>query len=73
MLFHYFSLAFSVTLFCTEAVIAIIILLLRRNKRVGGELGGPPVYKYITATALFGLWLIYLLMSTLEAYGYIKF
>ncbi|CAO1425552.1 unnamed protein product [Diamesa serratosioi] len=67
------NLAFSVTLFCTEAVIAIMILLVRRSKSVGGELGGPPVIKYVTATALFSLWLIYLLMSTLEAYGYIKY
>lgn len=67
-----FSLAFSVTLFCSEAVVAIIILLLRRSKAVGGELGGPPVIKYITATALISLWLIYLLMSSLEAYGVIN-
>lgn len=71
---HHFpsSLAFSVTLFCSEAAIAIIILLVRRSKVVGGELGGPPVYKYITATALIGLWVIYLLMSSLEAYGVIN-
>jgi solute carrier family 8 (sodium/calcium exchanger) len=66
-------LAFSVTLFCSEAAIAIIILLVRRSKAVGGELGGPPIIKYITATALIGLWVIYLLMSSLEAYGVIKF
>jgi hypothetical protein len=68
-----FSLAFSVTLFCTEAVIAIAILLIRRNKAIGGELGGPPLAKYVTATALIGLWLIYLIASSLEAYGVIKF
>jgi solute carrier family 8 (sodium/calcium exchanger) len=66
-------LAFSVTLFCSEAVIAIIILLIRRHKSVGGELGGPPVAKYVTSTALIGLWLIYLIASSLEAYGVIKF
>ena len=60
--------AFSVTLFCSEAVLAIIILLLRRSKTVGGELGGPPVLKYVTAAALIGLWLVYLIMSSLEAY-----
>ncbi|KAG5669748.1 hypothetical protein PVAND_000042 [Polypedilum vanderplanki] len=66
------NLAFSVTLFCSEAAIAIMILLLRRNKSIGGELGGPPVAKYMTATALIGLWLIYLIVSSLEAYGVIK-
>jgi solute carrier family 8 (sodium/calcium exchanger) len=63
-----FSLAFSVTLFCSEAALAIIILLLRRNKSIGGELGGPPVAKYVTGTALVGLWIVYLVMSSLEAY-----
>lgn len=66
------SLAFSVTLFCSEAAIAIMILLLRRNANIGGELGGPKVAKYLTATALIGLWVIYLVMSSLEAYGVIK-
>lgn len=60
------------TLFCSEAAIAIIILLIRRNKNIGGELGGPKVAKYMTAAAFFLLWLIYLVMSSLEAYGYIK-
>lgn len=49
-----------------------MILLVRRCKAVGGELGGPPIPKYITACALIGLWLIYLIASSLEAYGVIK-
>ncbi|XP_039281836.1 sodium/calcium exchanger 1 isoform X2 [Nilaparvata lugens] len=67
------NLAFSVTLFCTEAVVAIIILLVRRSKFVGGELGGPRNYKYITSMLFFGLWLIYIVLSTLEAYHVITF
>merc|ERR1712142_1461151 len=43
------SLGFSVTIFCTEAVIAILILLLRRNPAVGGELGGPKAVKTVTS------------------------
>lgn len=35
------NLGFSVLIFCTEAVLCIIVLVLRRNKKVGGELGGP--------------------------------
>ncbi|XP_031629723.1 sodium/calcium exchanger 1 isoform X2 [Contarinia nasturtii] len=67
------NLAFSVTLFCSEAVIAIIILLARRMKVFGGgELGGPGWSKYISGILLFGLWIIYLVMSSLEAYGVIK-
>merc|ERR1711970_317784 len=34
------SLGFSVTIFCIEALLAILILMLRRSPVVGGELGG---------------------------------
>ncbi|KAF4525875.1 hypothetical protein B566_EDAN015978 [Ephemera danica] len=66
------NLAFSVTIFCSEAVIAIIILLLRRSKKVGGELGGPMGFKVVTTCVLFSLWLIYLILSSLEAYDVIE-
>ncbi|XP_058460074.1 sodium/calcium exchanger 1 isoform X2 [Malaya genurostris] len=66
------TLAFSVTLFCTEAFIAIFVLMLRRNPKIGGELGGPKKPKYLTACVLFSLWVMYLVMSSLEAYGVIK-
>ncbi|XP_059219405.1 sodium/calcium exchanger 1 isoform X3 [Stomoxys calcitrans] len=66
------TIAFSVTLFCSEALIAILILMLRRSKSVGGELGGPKRIKYVSSSILFSLWVIYLLVSTLEAYGIIK-
>lgn len=66
------NLAFSVTLFCTEACLVILVLLLRRTKSIGGELGGPFVPKLITSAFLFSLWLFYLIMSTLEAYGIIQ-
>ncbi|KAL3287558.1 hypothetical protein HHI36_002025 [Cryptolaemus montrouzieri] len=65
------NLAFSVTLFCTEAVITIMVLLLRRSKLVGGELGGPASIKYITSAFLVSLWLLYLILSTLEVYDVI--
>ncbi|XP_076667566.1 sodium/calcium exchanger 3 [Andrena cerasifolii] len=66
------NLAFSVTLFCTEACLVMLVLLLRRTKSIGGELGGPFVPKVITSTILFFLWVFYLVMSTLEAYGVIE-
>lgn len=56
------------TLFCSEAVIAIVVLMIRRNKSIGGELGGPTKAKYITVAFLIGLWLVYLIMSSLEVY-----
>ncbi|XP_013791914.1 sodium/calcium exchanger 1-like, partial [Limulus polyphemus] len=65
------SLAFSVTLFCVCAFVACIVLLLRRSKVVGGELGGPMKYKLPTSIGLISLWLFYVLMSSLESYGII--
>lgn len=70
--FWVFRLAFSVTLFCTEALVAILVLVFRRNPKIGGELGGPKKPKYLTAIFFFSLWIIYLVMSSLEAYGIIK-
>ena len=35
------TLAFSVTIFCIEAVICMIVIVLRRHPSIGGELGGP--------------------------------
>ncbi|XP_055905967.1 sodium/calcium exchanger 1 isoform X2 [Eupeodes corollae] len=66
------SLAFSVTLFCTEALIAICILMIRRNNAFGGELGGPTTCKYISSAILFSLWIIYVVLGSLEAYGIIE-
>ncbi|XP_058789963.1 sodium/calcium exchanger 1 isoform X2 [Phymastichus coffea] len=66
------SLAFSVTLFCSEACLVIVVLMMRRSKVVGGELGGPFFSKCMTSLFLFSLWVFYLVMSTLEAYGVIK-
>ncbi|XP_043215807.1 sodium/calcium exchanger 3-like isoform X3 [Amphibalanus amphitrite] len=62
------NLAFSVTLFCCEAVLAIGLMLLRRHPRVGGELGGPRSIKIASSFFLFFLWVFYIAMSALEAY-----
>ncbi|XP_011189119.2 sodium/calcium exchanger 3 isoform X1 [Zeugodacus cucurbitae] len=66
------TLAFSVTLFLSGAVIAVFLIMYRRKKSIGGELGGPSPQKYIHSAIFFSLWLIYLIMSTLEAYGVIQ-
>jgi len=62
------SLGFSVTVFCIEALLAIIILLLRRSPAVGGELGGPKSIKTITSGIFVFFWVFYVLISALEAY-----
>merc|ERR1712203_1196332 len=58
------SLGFSVTIFCVEALIAIMVLLLRRNPAVGGELGGPKAVKTVTSGLFVCLWVTYVGVST---------
>jgi len=62
------SLGFSVTVFCIEALLAILILLARRNPAVGGELGGPKAVKTVTSGCFVFFWVFYVLISALEAY-----
>merc|ERR1719187_1084621 len=62
------NLAFSVTLFCVEAFVAISVMMLRRHPKIGGELGGPRIPKILTSCFLAFLWFFYIFMSTLEAY-----
>lgn len=66
------SLAFNVTLFCVEAVVAVIFLQLRRhNRSVWGELGGPLKWKILTVFVFVGMWILYLLLSALQVYSVI--
>jgi solute carrier family 8 (sodium/calcium exchanger) len=65
------DLALSVTVFCIEAVVVIVIIFLRR--RIGGELGGPFGPKVATSLFFFFLWLVYLVISSLRSYCYIDF
>jgi len=62
------SLGFSVTVFCVEAVLAIGILMLRRNPAVGGELGGPRSIKIVSSSIFVFFWCFYVFISALEAY-----
>lgn len=39
------TLAFSVTIFCIEALVCITVIILRRHPIIGGELGGPFRFK----------------------------
>lgn len=65
------SLAFSVTIFCSGAVLTILTMMIRRAPIVGGELGGPVAIKYVTSAFLFSLWIMYLVLSSLEVYNII--
>ena len=64
------SLPFSVSIFSIFAVITIVTLLLRRNLALFGkaELGGPQVPKMITSGFFVFLWLLYVLLSSLQTY-----
>ncbi|KAI3376525.1 hypothetical protein L3Q82_016971 [Scortum barcoo] len=66
------NLAFSVTLFTILAVVCVVTLLYRRRATVaGGELGGPRTCKLLTSLLFVSLWLIYILLASLEAYCHI--
>ncbi|CAG2169985.1 unnamed protein product [Oppiella nova] len=62
------NLSFSVTIFCISAFVCAAVLLMRRTAAVGGELGGPMIYKLPTTILFVALWLIYVVLSSLEAY-----
>jgi len=66
------SLGFNVTIFCIEATIAILILALRRHPKIGGELGGPKLFKTISSAIFVFFWVFYVLICAMEAYGTIK-
>ncbi|XP_032388968.1 sodium/calcium exchanger 2a isoform X6 [Etheostoma spectabile] len=66
------SLAFSVTLFTIFAFIAMGVLMVRRRPSIGGELGGPRIPRVLTSLFLCGLWFLYILFSSLEAYCHIQ-
>lgn len=66
------SLAFSVTLFTILAVLSVLTLLYRRRPSVsGGELGGPRTAKLLTVFLFLMMWLIYILLASLEAYCHV--
>ena len=66
------NLGFSVVVFCVTAVIAIGVMMLRRGKAVGGELGGTKAYKLPTSLLFCFLWVIYIILSSLQTYCHIK-
>ncbi|XP_068682756.1 sodium/calcium exchanger 1-like [Montipora foliosa] len=66
------SLGFSVVVFCCTALIAITMLMLRRAKKVGGELGGAKPYKLPTSLVFALLWMIYIVLSSLQTYCHIR-
>lgn len=64
------DLAFSVMLFLITSIICFIILIARRFI-IGGELGGPKNSAYASSFACISLWFIYVIFSSIKAYGII--
>ncbi|XP_076458128.1 sodium/calcium exchanger 1-like [Babylonia areolata] len=65
------SLGFSVTLFAVFAVITVCLLMLRRSLKCFGmaELGGTRTPKIISALLVGFLWVLYIILSILQAEG----
>jgi len=68
------SLGFSVMLYTITALTAITLLMIRRKLSVFGnaELGGPVGAKYVSGAILVLLWCLYVILSSLQAYGKIE-
>lgn len=69
------SLTFSVLIFTICSLICFTILFLRRFLKIfgQGELGGPTGPKFVSGGLFVTLWLIYIILSSLQAYGIIPF
>lgn len=68
------TLVFSVILYASCAILAILVLFIRRKLAVfgNGELGGPKGPKYASGLFLVFLWIFYVIMSSLQAYKVIE-
>lgn len=64
------DLGFSVVVFTVCACITLGLILIRRH--TGGELGGSRSYALKSSVFLVLLWLLYVTLSTLAAYGKIS-
>ena len=60
------ELSYSVGVFIVCASVCLAVFQLRRAF-LGGELGGPTVAKYATATIFVALWATYIVLSVLHA------
>lgn len=66
------ALAFSVMIFMVFAVVCLLVIILRRFFGPG-ELGGGSFGKKATAAFFLFLWFLYVMLSSLQAYGHISF
>lgn len=67
------TLGFSVGIYTTLSLICLALIVTRRYVAALGkaELGGPPKVALGCTISMVSLWFLYVLLSSLEAYGYI--
>jgi solute carrier family 8 (sodium/calcium exchanger) len=65
------DLGFSLVVFLPCALICILLFFVRRYK-CGGELGGPVKTKQLSALVMILLWVVYVIMSTLQSQGVVS-
>ena len=68
------KLLFQILLYTIVSFVGLTLICFRRKLTFFGkaELGGPTVPKYISAGFLFSLWLVFIVVSCLRAYGVIE-
>ena len=68
------GLSFQVLIYTICAVIGLTLIVLRRNMDIFGraELGGATSMKYLSAAILFGLWIAFVILNSLNAYDIIS-
>ncbi|XP_056017279.1 sodium/calcium exchanger 3-like isoform X1 [Ostrea edulis] len=68
------SLGFSVVIFTVLAVLTLILIVIRRYVGLFGnaELGGPKIPKIISGGCMIIFWFVYVLVASLQTYGYIE-
>lgn len=68
------TLGFSVTIYTIFAILGLALILARRFLGIFGkaELGGNDALKYVSAGILLLLWILYIVLSALQAYGIIE-
>ena len=64
------DMSLAVTLFLITSVICFCLLGIRR-KCVGGELGGPPKTKYLSALYLCFLWVVFVIILSMKVEGHV--
>ena len=68
------SLGFSVLLYTVLAIAGVGILMFRRLSPACGkaELGGPTWSANLSALIMISLWLVFIIVASLQTYGVIK-